>query len=97
MAETKETGMDLSTFETWIDNNKQLLSYIVGGVFVIVAGYLAFTKLYLGPKETDAQNAMFMAQKYFDRDSLTLALNGDKAGHPGFLRIIDDYKWTKAA
>ncbi len=95
MAE-KETGIDLTRFELWIDNNKQLLSYIVGGLFVVVVGYLGFTKLYLGPKETEAQNQMFVAQKNFEKDSLNLALNGD-VNYPGFLKIIDDYKWTKAA
>lgn len=95
MAE-KETGIDLTRFEMWIDNNKNLLSYIVGGLFIIVVGYLGFTKLYLGPKETEAQNQMFVAQKYFEKDSLNLALNGD-INYPGFLKIIDDYKWTKAA
>jgi tetratricopeptide (TPR) repeat protein len=39
---------------------------------------------------------MFYAQKYLDRDSLNLALNGDN-NYPGFLGIIDNYKWTSAA
>ena len=37
-----------------------------------------------------------MAQKYFDQDSIKKALNGD-GNYPGFVQIIDDYKWTKAA
>lgn len=96
MAEHKETGFDLTRFEAWIDDNKKLLSYIVGGLFVVVVGYLGFKKLYLEPKETEAQNQMFVAQKYFEKDSLNLALNGDK-NYPGFLKIIDDYGMTKAA
>jgi tetratricopeptide (TPR) repeat protein len=93
---TKDPGLDLNKFEDWIENNKQMLSYIIGGIFIIVAGYLAFTKLYLAPKETDAENKMFVAQKYFEKDSLKLALNGDR-NSPGFLQIEDDYKWTKAS
>ncbi len=96
MAENKETGLDLTSFEAWIDTNKKMLSYVVGGLFIIVVGYLGFTKLYLAPKETEAQNQMFVAQKYFEKDSLNLALNGDK-NYPGFLKIIDDYGMTKAA
>lgn len=96
MAEHKETGFDLTRFEAWIDDNKKLLSYIVGGLFVVVVGYLGFKKLYMEPKETEAQNQMFVAQKYFEKDSLNLALNGDK-NYPGFLKIIDDYGMTKAA
>lgn len=85
-----------SKFEHWINQNKTILTYVVGGLFVIVLGYLGFNKLYMGPKEKDAQNKMFVAQKYFAADSLDKALNGDK-NYPGFLKIIDDYKWTKAA
>jgi tetratricopeptide (TPR) repeat protein len=39
---------------------------------------------------------MFMAEKYFEQDSLKLALNGD-GQYPGFLEIIDDYGMTKSA
>ena len=39
---------------------------------------------------------MFKAQMYFERDSFNLALNGD-GNYSGFLDIIDDYNWTKAA
>lgn len=95
MAE-KETGLDLSKFEIWIDNNKKLLSYLAGGLVIVVAGYLGFTKLYLAPKEAEAQNQIFVAQKYFEKDSLNLALNGD-VNYPGFLKIMNDYKWTTAA
>ena len=37
-----------------------------------------------------------MAQKWFGMDSLNLALKGD-GNFPGFLNIMDDYKWTGAA
>jgi tetratricopeptide (TPR) repeat protein len=39
---------------------------------------------------------MFMAERYFEIDSLNLALNGDGM-YPGFLEIIDDYGMTKGA
>lgn len=39
---------------------------------------------------------MFMAEKYFEQDSLKLALNGDGM-YPGFLEIIEDYGMTKSA
>ena len=39
---------------------------------------------------------MFMAQKYFEQDSLKKALNGD-GQYLGFLSIIDEYGMTKSA
>ncbi|MBA2423139.1 MAG: tetratricopeptide repeat protein [Chitinophagales bacterium] len=83
-------------FEHWVNENKKLLTYVVGGLFALVAAYLAFTKLYLEPKALEASNQMFMAEKYFTEDSLNLALNGD-GNYSGFLQIMDDYKWSDAA
>ncbi|MBA2407456.1 MAG: tetratricopeptide repeat protein [Chitinophagales bacterium] len=86
----------LNHFEHWVNENKKVLTYVVGGLFAVVAAYLAFTKLYLEPKAAEATNQMFMAEKYFAEDSLNLALNGD-GNYSGFLQIMDDYKWSEAA
>lgn len=86
----------LNNFEQWADQNRKLLTYVVGGLFAVVAAYFGFTKLYLQPKNEEANNQSFMAQKWFGMDSLNLALNGD-GNFPGFLSIMEDYKWTDAA
>ena len=39
---------------------------------------------------------MFMAEKYFEKDSLNKAINGD-GNYPGFKSIIEDYSGTKSA
>ncbi len=86
----------LNKFEDFINKNKNIITTVFGGLVLIIGGYLGFKYLYLGPKEKEAQEQMFFAQKYLERDSLNLALNGDN-NYPGFLGIIDNYKWTKAA
>ena len=101
MAEQKEAPPQniearLNNFEHWANENRKVLSIVVGGLFVVVAAYFGFTKLYLGPRNDEANNQMFMAQKWFGMDSTRLALNGD-GNFPGFLSIMDDYKWTDAA
>lgn len=53
-----------SRFEHWLNKNKMWLSYLVGGITIVILGYVGFTKFYLGPKETDAQNEMWKAQDY---------------------------------
>jgi len=44
--------------------------------------------------EQNAQDQVFMAQKYFEMDSLSRALHGD-GNALGFIDIIDDYGRTK--
>ena len=47
-------------------------------------------------KNESAQDELFQAQYYFEKDSLDLALNGD-GRNLGFLSIIDIYGGTEAA
>jgi len=86
----------LSKSEKFIEKNQKILTIVIGSAVVIVLGVFAFQKLYIAPREKAAQGQMFMAQKYFEQDSLAKALNGD-ANYPGFLDIIDEYSMTNAA
>jgi tetratricopeptide (TPR) repeat protein len=58
-----------------------------------VGGYFAWTKLYLAPLEEEAQGQMFMAERYFEKDSLNKAINGD-GQFLGFKDIVDKYSLT---
>jgi len=86
----------LSKSERFIEKNQKILTIVIGSAVIIVLGIFAFQKLYIAPREKAAQGQMFVAQKYFEEDSLNKALNGD-ANYPGFLDIIDDYSMTKSA
>lgn len=86
----------LTKTERYIEENRKSLSIIVGGILAIVLIYVAFTKFYLGPREEKAINQMYVAEQYFEKDSFKLALNGNGI-YPGFLEIIDEYGFTKAA
>lgn len=85
----------LTKTELFIEKNKKIISIIVGGIVVIVGSVILYTKFVSEPKEREAQAAMFMAQNYFEKDSMKLALNGD-GKNLGFLEIIDTYGSTKA-
>lgn len=86
----------LSKSEKFIEKNQKVLTIVIGAAIVIVLGVFAFQKLFIAPREKAAQGQMFMAQKYFEEDSLNKALNGD-ANFPGFLDIIDEYSMTKSS
>jgi tetratricopeptide (TPR) repeat protein len=69
---------------------------ILGGIIIVVGGIFAYRTYVVKPFEMEAQNAIFRAERYFEKDSFQLALNGkDKA--EGFLSIIDNYSGTKTA
>lgn len=92
----QELESALTKTEQFIEDNQKLISYVVGGVILVVAAYLGFNKFYLQPKEDEASSQMFMAESYFEKDSFNLAINGD-GNYLGFLDIIDDYGITKSA
>jgi len=85
-----------SKTEQFIEKNQKIIMIVIGAIILIVLGYFGFKRLYLAPREKEAQTQMFMAEKYFEADSLTKALKGD-GNYLGFLDIIDQYKFTKSA
>lgn len=90
-----DAGETISKAERYIEENKTSLSIILGAVVVLVGGYFAWTKLYLAPLEEEAQGQIFMAEKYFEKDSLNKAINGDGQFY-GFKDIIDNYGLTSS-
>ncbi len=81
--------------ETWFEKNPKIVIGVVAGLLLIVGGYFGY-QYYIGNQDTAAQSEMFQAVRYFESDSLNLALNGD-GNNLGFLQIIDDYSGTDAA
>lgn len=81
--------------EQYIESNKKSLSIIIGSVIVLVGGYFAWKKLYVAPLEIEAQEQMFVAERYFEKDSLAKAINGD-GQFLGFKDIVDKYSLTKS-
>ena len=86
----------LSKTEMFIEQNQRMIIYIIGGIVAVVLIYMGYKKFYIAPRESKAQEQMFMAEKYFEKDSLNKAINGD-GNYPGFKKIADEYSGTKAA
>lgn len=86
----------LSKTERFIERNQKILTIVIGAIIVVVLVFFAFKRFYMAPREQEAKEQMFMAERYFDSDSLNLALNGDGM-YPGFLDVIDDYGMTRGA
>ncbi|MBK5278978.1 MAG: tetratricopeptide repeat protein [Bacteroidia bacterium] len=81
--------------EHWIEENLKLVIGVLGVIVLVVGGYFGY-KYYLGGQDEQAQREMFQAVRYFEADSLTIALKGD-GNNLGFEQIIEDYSGTDAA
>lgn len=80
----------------WSKNSKLIIIALVG-IVVIVGGFFGY-QAYQGPKELEANEAIWVAQQNFKMDSFQLALNGDNSkNNPGFLKVISKHSGTKAA
>jgi tetratricopeptide (TPR) repeat protein len=86
----------LSKSELFIENNQTTLTIVVGVIVLIVLAFFGARRFYIEPREQEAKALIFKAEQYFAKDSLRLALEGD-GNYPGFLEIIDEYRWTKTA
>lgn len=86
----------LSKSELFIENNQKLITGVIIVLVVIVLGYFGVSRYYFHPRNEQAMEQMFMAEKYFESDSLNKALYGD-GNNMGFLDIVDEYGMTKAA
>jgi len=85
----------LNKTELFIQNNQKTLSLIAVAILAFVAGYFAYERYVKLPNEREAQAQMFMAERYFEKDSFNLALNGDGNNY-GFLQIVDNYSSTRS-
>ena len=85
----------LSKTEQFIERNQKIITYVIGGLIVVILLFFGYRKFIMQPKEKSAEKAMYKAQIYFEKDSLDLALYGDGESY-GFEEIIDEYGSTKS-
>ncbi len=83
------------SFELWAEKNARLLISVAAGVVIVAGAYFGY-RWWIGNQNQLAQQEMFQAIRYFESDSLDLAMNGT-ANSAGFKTIIDEYGGTEAA
>ncbi|MEX0968133.1 MAG: tetratricopeptide repeat protein [Bacteroidia bacterium] len=83
-----------SGFERFVEENSQVLMIAGAVILAGILGFLGYQQFIQKPAQKEAQSNIFMAQDYFARDSLNLALNGD-GQNMGFVDIADKYSNTK--
>jgi tetratricopeptide (TPR) repeat protein len=80
--------------EHWVENNPKIVVGVVAVLVVVVGAYFGY-RYYVGSQNEVAQSEMFQAVRYFEMDSLNLAMKGD-GNNLGFEQIVEDYPMTDA-
>ena len=88
----QEVNEALTGAGKWIEDNANLISWIVCGIAVVVMGIIAINQYVLKPKALEASNENAKAVVYFMAGDFDKALNGDEAECIGFEAIADEYK-----
>ena len=91
-----ELHQEKHPFLDFVKNNQKALSYTLGLLVIVIAGYFGYTELYQNPREAKAADAMYAAEKYFAVDSSNLVLNGDGTSK-GVLYVMKQYSGTPSA
>ena len=88
----QEVNEALTGAGKWIEDNANLISWVVCGIAVVVMGIIAINQYIIKPKALEASNENAKAVVYFMNGDFDKALNGDDAECIGFEAIADEYK-----
>jgi tetratricopeptide (TPR) repeat protein len=86
---------DIHKIEEFFKKYKNILIYTVGGLVLVIGGYIGYRELISKPMQQEALERMIIPQNYFEKDSFKLALDGN-ALEPGFATIADEYGSTSS-
>lgn len=81
---------------SFIKENQTSLTFIAGGIVVLILLFFGYQRFYLAPRAEKAVNEMFKAEQYAAQDSIQKAIAGD-GSYPGFEAIAEEYSNTKSA
>ena len=97
--QSEETIVDVqevySKTERYVDENRNTIIIVAALLVALFAGYFAFTRLYLMPKNEEGMNLLWKAEYWYEIDSLNKALVGNESYY-GFEYIADEYSGTQA-
>ena len=89
----QEVNEALTGAGKWIEDNSNLISWIVCGIAIVIMGIIALNRYVLQPRALDASNENAKAVVYFMAEDWDKALNGDDAECIGFEEIARKYKF----
>ena len=87
----QEVNEALTGAGKWIEENANLITWIVAGIAVVVMAVIAINQYVIKPKALEASNENAKAVVYFMAGNYDKALNGDYAECIGFEALADEY------
>ena len=91
-----DLGEEYTKMEQFVNENRQTLTYGLGGLAVLILAVLGYQSFVVGPAETAAEQDVWRAENYFEMDSLDLAARGD-GYDPGLEEVLNNHSGTSAA
>ena len=88
----QEVNEALTGAGKWIEDNSNLISWVVCAIVVVVMGAIALNQYILKPKALEASNENAKSVVYFMAGDYEKALHGDDAECAGFESTANDYK-----
>lgn len=82
----------LSTTGQWIEENSNILTWVITAIVVVILGIIAINNYVIKPKALEASNENAKCAVYFQAGDYEKALNGDEAECLGFEAVANDYK-----
>ena len=89
----QEVNEALTGAGKWIEDNANLISWIVCGIAVVVMAIIAINTYVIKPHAQEAANENAKAEAYFLAGDFDKALHGDDAECIGFEAIADEYSF----
>ena len=89
----QEVNEALTGAGKWIEDNANLISWIVAGIAIVVMAIIALNQYVIKPKALEASNENAKAVVYFMAGDFDKALKGDDAECIGFEEIADEYSF----
>lgn len=90
-----DVGEVYTKTERFVDENRNTLTYGVGGLAVLILAVIGYQSFIVGPAEAAAESDTWRSENYFEMDSLSLAALGDGYS-AGLEEIMADYDGTPA-
>ena len=87
----QEVGEALTGAGKWIEDNANMISWVILGIIVVAAAIFAVNQYVVKPKKLEASNENAKAVVYFMAGDYDKALNGDEAECIGFEAIAHEY------
>lgn len=90
-----QESFKINQIAKWYESNRKNANIILIALIVAIAGFIYYLKVYQPQQELAAAGELFMAERYFEKDSMNQVLKGD-GKYPSAVDVADEYGNTKA-